>query len=67
MSFLDDAKIPIPCPGCGRKTEKTVRWLMHNGQFTCSCGAVVKLDSGKFRQGVARADRAVEDLKRTLK
>ena len=67
MSFLDDETVPIPCPSCGRKTEKTVRWLMHNGQFACPCGAVIKLESGRFRQGVARADRAIENLKRSLK
>lgn len=64
MSFLDDATVPIPCPGCGRKTEKTVRWLMHNRDFTCACGASIKSESGRFRQGVATADRAIENLKR---
>ncbi len=23
----DDARISIPCPACGHKSEKTVRWL----------------------------------------
>jgi hypothetical protein len=67
MGFLDDAPIPIPCPGCGRKTEKTIGWLKDNRQFTCECGAVINLQSDDFREGIGKADKAWSELERAIK
>jgi len=65
--FLDNQTIDIPCPGCGKKASKSVGWLKANHNFTCSCGAVVNIDTSKFKSGIAGAEKNLSDLERTLK
>jgi len=36
----EDATVPIPCPTCGEKTEKSLGWLKTNDHFTCGCGSI---------------------------
>ena len=65
--ILDDATIPIPCPGCGQKTEQSIGWIKARDKFTCACGAIINLDNDQFREELAKIDRATGELERALK
>jgi|HubBroStandDraft_1064217.scaffolds.fasta_scaffold00009_41 hypothetical protein len=65
--FLDNAEIGIPFPKCGQKTKKTVGWLKSHNQMVCRCGAEINIDQRQFRDGVGKAERGMDDLKRALK
>lgn len=65
----DRATIPLPCPGCGAKTEKAVGWFEDTpGAFDCSgCGETVHLESQDVRQLVAtfgQVEKSLGDLRR---
>jgi hypothetical protein len=64
--LFDDAEIPIPCPKCGRETQKSVGWIKSNDEFTCDCGQVIRLEADDFRRGIEESEDALEDLKRKL-
>ena len=64
--MFEDFEIAVPCPKCGNKTKKRVSWLKANKQMTCSCGAVVDLDTTGLFKGLDDARRSMEDLKRNL-
>ena len=65
--FLDGQSVEIPCPSCGHKTAKTVGWLKANHHFTCRCGARIEIKDQGFTRGVADAERAMDDLRRSLR
>ena len=60
---FDSRRIDIPCGGCGTQFTQTIGWLKHHGAFTCACGARNVVDSTKFDQGVASAQKALDDLR----
>lgn len=65
--MFDKAEIEIPCAGCGSKTKKTVAWLKRNKTLTCACGAVVNIDADQIRREMHKVEKALDQLKRTLK
>jgi hypothetical protein len=66
MGSARNMTIGIPCPHCGKETEKTVAWLViHNGMPCGHCGGVIDLQAGqtalriqKLAEECARADEA---------
>lgn len=60
---FDSRRIDIPCGGCGTQFTQTIGWLKHHGAFTCECGARKVVESTKFDQGVASAQKALDDLR----
>ena len=60
--IVDDQTLELPCPHCGKKTAKTVRWVKANQQFTCACGTAVTLDAEQFRAEIAKLDKAFASL-----
>ena len=44
-------------PKRGRETKKTIGWVNTHNEFTCSCGAVITLDTSKFKLGIAKGQR----------
>lgn len=65
--FLDSHEIELPCGGCGRKTKKAIGWINSHQQFTCPCGAVTRLNTDKFKPGIAKANAAFKKLEDTIK
>ena len=63
MGLLDGADIDLPCPKCGKKTEKTWRWLKDEPEFfVCSsCQTKVVLDYDEAGE-LARILRKIDDL-----
>lgn len=65
--MFDDAKIDLPCPHCGKKTAKTVRWLKSHSEMAChACGELFQLDTKELKSGLSAAEKKVADLKRQL-
>lgn len=65
--MFDDTRMDLPCPHCGKKTAKTVRWLKSHSQMTCpACGEGFRLDTSEFKRGLAAAEKKVADLRRQL-
>ena len=65
--FLDEQKIAIPCPGCGKKNEKSIGWVKANDQMTCSgCGRTVHLERDQLLAGVKGAEDQIAQLRKTI-
>ena len=41
-------KILIPCEQCGHETPQLPSWLQDHADFTCRCGALIRLDREQF-------------------
>jgi ribosomal protein L37AE/L43A len=65
--FLDKTEIDITCPKCGRKTKKSIGWIKTNCQFRCGCGESFALEADQFKSEIAKVERSVKDLQRTIK
>lgn len=53
-----DLKIPLQCPGCGRKMETKMRNSRPGQVITCSCGSSIRLDGDDPR----KIQKALDDL-----
>jgi len=66
--FFDDAEIGVPCPACGQETKQRIGWLKTHNQMACAgCGETIDLADAGFREGLARAERAISDFSKGLK
>lgn len=59
--------VAIPCPACGRKTKKSIRWIKTHTQLACACGVVTRLEASQFRRQIAAAERALARFQSALK
>lgn len=67
LGMFNRAKISIPCPECGHKTNKTLRWIKAHSQYTCAgCRKTVNLDSKDLTKELAGAEKAIEKLRRDI-
>jgi hypothetical protein len=57
MMLDDDAAVPIPCPACGNKIEKTVGWLKSNEHVICDCGSRINVDANNVIAGLEKVER----------
>jgi prophage tail gpP-like protein len=57
MMLTDDAIVPIPCPECCKKIEKTVGWLKSNEHVICDCGSRINVDANKVIAGLEKVER----------
>ena len=61
--FFDDQTLSIPCQKCGHETEQSVSRLKTDLDITCGkCGVTVHYDATEFREGLSRADKAIDDF-----
>jgi DNA-directed RNA polymerase subunit RPC12/RpoP len=44
---LDNHPLPVTCPKCGARIEKTVSWLRENDRIDCPCGTAIHLATGE--------------------
>lgn len=65
-SFLDDAKIEIPCADCGKKHVKTLGWCKRYQKITCQCGLTITLDLSEFNRSEGKVNKALKDLDREI-
>ena len=52
---------------CTEQHTQTVGWLKAHRQITCTCGASFNVDLKKFDQGIATAQKSLDDLEATLR
>lgn len=67
----EDVTVLLPCPGCGEKTRKTIRWFKTNpDSFVCSgCGETVHLDPEDVAQLLSvfdHVDERIADVERSI-
>lgn len=61
--MFDDAKIPIPCPSCGKEAEETVAWLKTHDHFNCAgCGATIRVEAEKLLAGLTKVDQSIDKM-----
>lgn len=66
-SMLDSQAIAIPCPNCGHKLSQTIGKLKTNPELTCpKCSNRFKVDATDMRREVAKVEKSLADLQRTL-
>ena len=57
-AILEKHVLPIHCPKCDGKIEKTVAWFRDNHELVCHCGTTSHLESAD----VLAAVRALEEV-----
>jgi transposase-like protein len=66
-SILDGQTIELPCPHCSRKLTETIGKIKTNPDLTCrSCGKTFSVKADQFRQEIAKLEKSLADLQRTL-
>lgn len=64
----DGQTISLPCGSCSQEFTQTVGWLKAQGAFTCSsCGAVNTVDLTKHTEGIARAQKALDEFQASVR
>lgn len=65
--FFDSTEIDIPCEECRRKTKKSIGWIKSHNKLVCGCGAEIVLDTSQFKSEIAKVERSLSSLQRSLK
>jgi transcription elongation factor Elf1 len=64
---LDNEKIKVPCPSCGKGIEVTIGQAKRSPNVTCrSCGKSVKLEASQLKKQIDTVEKSVRDLQRKL-
>jgi predicted RNA-binding Zn-ribbon protein involved in translation (DUF1610 family) len=64
----DSHTVSLPCPQCGEKFTQAIGWFKAHGHYTCGgCGASVTVDTTKFTEGIAEAQRALDDFRASIR
>jgi transcription elongation factor Elf1 len=66
-ALFDGASLPVPCPHCGKKHKKTVRWLRTHKLLACSCGESFDIDAKQLLRAVEQANQSADQLRRKLR
>ena len=61
---LEDHVLPIHCPKCGAKIDKTVGWLRGNSELVCPCGTTMHLEVSDVLQAVETLESALKRISR---
>ena len=59
---IESHRIGIPCPSCGQKRTETIAWFQRHLQYTCACGQSIAIDTTQLKQGIATAQKALDDF-----
>lgn len=66
--MFDDQTISISCPGCGKATEKKVRWIRAHGELVCpSCKNTIALEREKLLASLNSAEKGLRNLRNTIR
>ena len=62
---LEEIEIPVPCPGCGSNTLKSIRWLKGHQKLACrACAQPINLDDHGFRAAILDAERSIARIRK---
>jgi hypothetical protein len=68
IAMLEKATIAVPCPGCGRKTPKTIGWMRSNETFACiECNAIVAVKAEEVITSFYRLATTARELPRAAR
>jgi hypothetical protein len=56
---LEDHVLPIHCPKCGAKIEKSLSWLRDNNELGCPCGTTMHLEAEELLLAAETFDDAL--------
>lgn len=62
--FMDDTRIEVPCPKCGKKLPTTVGKARRGPTLSCPGGHSVTLEARDFDRGFSKVEGTVNDIKR---
>lgn len=63
MPSRHNLEIDITCPKCQTQHRKALRGLKKNSEFTCRCGAVLRISN----DGFTSVQKSIDSLGKTLK
>jgi len=59
---LNDHPLPVSCPKCGAKIQKTVSWLRSNDEIICPCGTRMHLQTDEVLSAVEALEGALRRI-----
>ena len=64
MSLDYSKQISIPCPKCGHKHSKSLRWIQDNnrGSMPCVCGVNINLNADELLQGFSDIEKRLQSF-----
>lgn len=62
--LLDDHPLPVSCPKCGAKIQKTTSWLRTNDEIVCPCGTTMHLQPDEVLSAVEVLEDALSRINR---
>jgi transcription elongation factor Elf1 len=66
-NMLNGQSIELTCPHCGHKISETIGKLKTNPKLTCTrCKGGISVDATHMRTEIAKAEKSIADLKRTI-
>jgi DNA-directed RNA polymerase subunit RPC12/RpoP len=57
--LLNDHTLPVSCPKCGARIQKTVSWLRDNNEIKCPCGTKMHLKTEEVLSAVESLETAL--------
>ena len=64
---LDQLTIPIPCPDCGGKIDRSFEWIKDNKKHWCpTCHVNIDLDAEGTRRAVAGIEHSLKEVQRAV-
>lgn len=63
-AILENHVLPIHCPKCDGRFDKTVAWLRDNHQLVCHCGTTSHLESADVLAAVETLEAALQCIMR---
>ncbi len=52
----------IPCSECGKRIEKTIKWIQDHDELMCECGAAIDLDTNPETRSLRTLKKALKRL-----
>ena len=46
--IIDNTVLPVVCPKCGARIQKSIAWFRQNNELGCPCGTTIYLETGEL-------------------
>jgi hypothetical protein len=60
--ILAESALPVVCPKCGAKIQKTVQWFRENNEISCPCGTTIYLATDELIPIIDRLEVVIRRL-----
>ena len=65
--MIDQVEISIPCPDCGKRAKKSMKWVQSHDVLVCECGTSIDLDKAEETQATRRLRKSLKRIAKTFK